>query len=267
MLVLGTSASGGSIPAAPTIGAAADGGTGTTASVSFTPSTYAGKGTITYTATSSPGGLTGSSSGSPITVSGLTTGTAYTFTVIGTTNYGVASAASAASNSVAPASPSAFESIATTTSTGVSTWTFSSIPSTYTHLQLRLYMTVPLGNTHLRMNGITTNSYAYGQSETQGTANAQPGSNNINFIYLNGPTYNIGATTGSAFLVNIYNYANTNMKKYILTQAGYYDGASARSTSFGFGLWDSTSAINSLTITSTGGNAVTGQSLALYGIS
>lgn len=101
MRIVGNSSSGGKRPATPTIGTAT--ASSGAASVPFTPSTYIGKGTITYTATSSPGNITGSSASSPITVSGLTNGTAYTFTVVGNTNYGVASAASAASNSVTPA--------------------------------------------------------------------------------------------------------------------------------------------------------------------
>jgi hypothetical protein len=138
MPIIGNFSSAGKKPATPTIGTASDGGTGTTASVAFTPSSYIGKGTITYTATSSPGSLTGTGSGSPITVSGLTTGTAYTFTVAGTTNYGVSSDSSAASNSVTPANPSSYESIATLTpSTGTTTVSFTSIPSTYKHLQIR----------------------------------------------------------------------------------------------------------------------------------
>jgi hypothetical protein len=75
--------------------------------VPFTASSYVGKGTITYTATSSPSGITGTSASSPITVSGLSNGTAYTFTVVGATNYGVSSGASGASNSVTPAIPQA----------------------------------------------------------------------------------------------------------------------------------------------------------------
>ena len=55
MRVVGVPPSGGMKPTTPTIGTASDGGTGTTVSVAFTPSTYIGKSTITYTATSSPG--------------------------------------------------------------------------------------------------------------------------------------------------------------------------------------------------------------------
>ena len=73
-----------------------------TVSVAFTPSSYIGKGTVTYTATSSPGGITGTSATSPITGTGLTSGTAYTFTVVANTNYGVPSDISAASPAVTP---------------------------------------------------------------------------------------------------------------------------------------------------------------------
>jgi hypothetical protein len=89
-------------PGAPTIGTATVAST-TSIDVAFTPPTNLGAGTVTYTATSSPGGVTGTGS-SPITVSGLTTGTAYTFTVTAATPGGT-SPASAASNSVIPALP------------------------------------------------------------------------------------------------------------------------------------------------------------------
>ena len=128
---------GGMQPTAPTIGTATAGDT--TASVAFTASSYIGKGTITYTATSSPSGLTATGASSPLTVTGLTNGTAYTFTVVGNTNYGVASLASAASNSITPAASGSYESIATVSvgSGGSSSVTFSSIPQTFAHLQLR----------------------------------------------------------------------------------------------------------------------------------
>jgi hypothetical protein len=105
MPILGSSSSGGLKPTTPTIGTAtAD---NESASVPFTTSSYVGKGTITYTATSNPGGFTGTSASSPITVSGLSNGTSYTFTVVGSTNYGISSEVSGTSNSVTPAIPQA----------------------------------------------------------------------------------------------------------------------------------------------------------------
>ena len=85
-------------PGAPTIGTVTT--SGLTAIVPFSTPTDLGTGSITYTATSSPGGFTGTGT-SPISVSGLSGGTSYTFTVTGTTPGGTGPA-SAASNSVTP---------------------------------------------------------------------------------------------------------------------------------------------------------------------
>ena len=103
MLVTLLASTGGLIPTAPTIGTAV--AANVAATVAFTASSYIGKGTITYTATSTPGNFTGTEPLSPLTILGLTNGTSYTFTVVGITDYGVSSEASAASNSVTPVAP------------------------------------------------------------------------------------------------------------------------------------------------------------------
>ena len=106
MPIPGNSPSAGKKPTTPTIVSATAGNA--SASVAFTVSTYIGKGTISYTATSNPSGITGASASSPITVSGLSNGTPYTFNVVGTTNYGVPSDASEFSNPVTPVAPPFF---------------------------------------------------------------------------------------------------------------------------------------------------------------
>jgi hypothetical protein len=75
-------------------------------SVAFTEPAYKGKGSITYTATSSPGGFNATSASSPIVVTGLSNGTAYTFTIAALSASGV-STSSSASSSVTPNIPQA----------------------------------------------------------------------------------------------------------------------------------------------------------------
>jgi len=273
MRIVGNPPSGGKKPTTPTIGTASDGGTGTTVSVAFTPSTYIGKGTITYTATSSPGSLTGTGSGSPITVSGLTTGTAYTFTVNGTTNYGVVSDNSAASNSVTPASPSSFESIASATPSGVNTFTFSSIPSTYKHLQIRAIAKTAANNNeevNMRFNGVTTSSYASHYLTGDGNA-VSSGATQTTSIYeifrMTGQTNATGVYTAS--IIDIIDYASSSKNKTVFIQEGYNagggtSGSRSRVTS---GLFNSTTAISSITIfTATSTNFASNTVFALYGI-
>jgi hypothetical protein len=123
----GNSASAGKKPTPPTIGTASAGVL--SASVPFTASTYIGKDTISYTATSNPESKTGTGS-SPITVTGLTSGTSYTFTVSGTTNYGVTSDASGFSNPIVPLAPPPTFTVPPTFTTAPPT--FTTAPPTFT---------------------------------------------------------------------------------------------------------------------------------------
>lgn len=104
MPILGSSGSqSGRVPGVPTsVSASAGNGQAT---VSFTVPAYAGKGgTVSYTATSSPGNFTASGASSPLTVTGLSNGTSYTFTVSASVG-GVAGSASSASAGVSPINP------------------------------------------------------------------------------------------------------------------------------------------------------------------
>lgn len=278
MPILGANSSGGTKPSTPVIGSATDGGTGTTVSVAFTPSTYIGKGTITYTATSSPGSLTGTGSGSPITVSGLTTGTAYTFTVKGDTNYGVASDSSAASNSVTPASPSSFESIATVTASGGETsLSFTSIPGTYKSLQIRgMYLDTQTASNageqlFIRYNSDSGSNYNYHTLYGDGTSvTADNGATTYVRVkqagVRTGPSSQ--TTTYGSFVFDLIDYASTS--KYKTSKA--FSGANNNSTSTAFqvaldsGLWRSTSAVTSITLLPGSDTFATGTKFALYGI-
>jgi hypothetical protein len=62
----GNTGSQGKKPTTPIIGSATSGNA--SASVPFTPSSYIGRGTVSYLATSTPGNITGTSASSPISV-------------------------------------------------------------------------------------------------------------------------------------------------------------------------------------------------------
>ena len=123
IVIPGNTSSQGKKPSTPTIGTPTS-GQNTQVPVAFTASAYIGKGTITYTATSSPGGFTGSGASSPVTVGGLTNGTSYTFIVTAVTNYGVSSDASSASAAATPytvpTAPTSLAAIPTNTNVAIS---------------------------------------------------------------------------------------------------------------------------------------------------
>lgn len=262
------------IPSVPTIGTATDGGTGTTVSVAFTPGYYQG---TYYTATSSPGSITATGNTSPITVSGLTSGTAYTFTVTATNGTGT-SAASAASNSVTPVTPSSYESIATVTGTGSSaTISFSSIPSTYKHLQIRAIArdTYSGGNDDanytITFNNTTTGLKYTGHYLRGNGSAASAGANaGQNQFYIYNSELNSGATANAmgAAIIDIIDYANTSKYKTMK----YFTGADANTASTNFhvalgsGVFMDTTAISSIQITSANANFTSTTQFALYGI-
>jgi hypothetical protein len=268
---MSTGFSSAAIPNAPTIGTA----TATSdvaATITYTAAVLGATGT-TFTATSNPSSITGTGS-SPITVTGLTASTSYTFTVTAGNANGT-SAASSASNSITTSAPlNSYESIATATvgSGGQSTVTFSSIPSTYTHLQIR-----SIGRTNrdsvfddlrLKINTDTGNSFYRHFLYGTGGAGALGGNQTGVLVgaWGGGMTgANAQANVFAAAIVDILDYANTNKNKTIRGFDGFDnngDGIVALSSS----LWSSTSAINSIEISAIGGTIQQYSSFALYGI-
>jgi len=258
------------LPYRPVIGTATDGGTGTTVSVAFTANNSGGAG-ITYTALSSPGSLTGTGSSSPVTVSGLTSGTAYTFQVKAGNSLGD-SAYSAASNSVTPVTPTAFESIATITvgSGGSASIYFTSIPSTFTHLQLRGIVKNTAASTSVtsgffRLNNDTGANYATHYLNGSGSAVGAGGLASQTLAY--GLT-DIGANATSVFggfVMDILDYKNTSKYKTVRSLTGVDNNGSGFLQIFS-GLWMSTSAVDSVTLIPGSNNFAQYSTVALYGI-
>jgi hypothetical protein len=259
------------IPNPPTIGTATAGSL--SASVTFTAySGGVGGPTRSYIAKSNPGNITATGSTSPITVTGLTGDTSYTISVAGVNETGN-SEYSSASNSVTATNPGSYESIATVTvgSSGSSTITFSSIPSTFTHLQLRAIArsarTEPEDYVYLRFNSDTGNNYAWHDMEGSGSSlTAQAVSSTAQIFTLFITTANSSANIFGAGVIDILDYANTNKYKTVRTLSGDDKNGSGYVV-FGSGLWQNTNAVSTITLTNHGAtNFQQYSSFALYGI-
>ena len=142
-------------------------------------------------------------------------------------------------------------------------YTFSSIPSTYTDLVLVMNWAGDsvAANMYLRFNGDSGNNY-YGPMFS-GTGSTPAGSvngagNQTGTITWTGASFN---DIWGAHTVHINEYKNTNIWKSALSRGG-----STNEATMGCGLWASTAAINSIEVRSGGPNWKTGSVFTLYGI-
>ena len=169
--------------------------------------------------------------------------------------------------------PGSYESIATTAvgSGGQTTITFSSIPSTYKHLQLRFIAksnyAANIYSAGIRYNSDTGTNYTLHTLYGSGTTVSATGYTGQNYDY-NSST--MGTTTANAFaanIVDILDYADTTKYKTIRTLNGGDVNGSGGSVALVSVLWQSTSAINSISITTAGyGDFLQYSHFALYGI-
>lgn len=247
--------------AAPT---ATDGGTGSTVSVAFTTVT----GATSYGVLSSPGSFTATGTSSPLTVSGLTSGTAYTFQVRGV-NSTSTGPYSTASNSVTPAVPSSYESIATATPSGSNTVSFTSIPSTYKHLQIRINALTSSGGGSFRgtFNGDTTAANYIGHYlDGLGSSVVAGANSGVGWLSF-GLTYGgMVSTYANVAIIDIIDYASTTKNKTMRSFSGADNNASGGSVDLVSGLWMSTSAINRIDVVTGSGTYQSGSVVSLYGI-
>ena len=236
-----------------------------TASVTFTaPGAYAGS---TYTATSSPGGLTGTSASSPITVSGLSGDTAYTFTVTATNATGT-SGPSAASNSITTPTEfvpeSGYDALATVTvpSGGLASVVFTSIPTGYKHLQIRM-LSISNGSAinggAMYFNGDTSASNYYSQYIIGNGSSITVGANQDTYT-----PFTVGvAASPSVGIVDILDYASTTKTKVSRELNGFDANGSGR-VNYNSTMWNSTSAITQIALNFSAFQQNT--QFALYGV-
>jgi len=160
----------------------------------------------------------------------------------------------------------AFESIATLNGTGsATTFTFSSIPSTYTHLQLRYRSTGGYAGLTITFNSDTGANYANHQLNGTGSAASASGAASINGL-TDARYSGYAANTCSVGVGDILDYASTSKYKTYRELFGY-DGNGVGNIVLYSGLWRNTAAITSITITNVSGNPqTTASQFALYGI-
>jgi hypothetical protein len=181
-----------------------------------------------------------------------------------------------ASSGVA-ASTTAYESIATTTvgAGGVASITFSSIPSTYTHLQIRgigRSTTSGTGTDYLQVqfNADTASNYAYHDLTGDGSAaSAAAGTTQSTIRTGLLPRSSQLANSFGVAVIDILDYANTSKAKTLRSLCGmdYNTGtAPVGQINLRSGLWTSTSAITSIKLYSEANNLAQYSSFALYGI-
>lgn len=170
-----------------------------------------------------------------------------------------------------PVSPTSYESIATVTvgSGGQSSITFTSIPSTFKHLQIRGLLRTNRGlaydSFNLTANGGT--SYSGHVFEGDGGSASAAGAGSQTSINYNGIAGNGGtASSFAAIVLDVLDYSNTTTNKTFRYLHGYdLNGSGKVSLASGAAL--STSAISSLTFVPQNSSLFVQYSqLALYGI-
>ena len=166
--------------------------------------------------------------------------------------------------------PGSYYSIATTTlSTSTATITFSSIPDTFTHLQIRYIARSDFATTEAdflySLNSDTTSSnYNYHRLIGNGTAAYSQSSTSSRIV---GQNTGSSATSGmfAAGVIDILDYALTSKYKTIRNLIGN-DRNGGGTTGVYSNLWRNSAAISSITLTPDSGNWVQYSHFALYGI-
>lgn len=157
---------------------------------------------------------------------------------------------------------------------GAASVTFSSIPGTYEHLQIRGIVRVTTGTAgfndlYFRFNSDSGSNYARhslvgggGSAVSDGTASIIYGRAARNTVQRSGNT----ASCFGAFIFDVLDYSSTSKNKTIRSLAGGEEGASG-SVSLTSSLWASTNAITSVTFTDESGLTFAQYStFSLYGV-
>jgi len=182
-----------------------------------------------------------------------------------------------ASSGGAAAAAGAYESIASVSGTGSSgIVTFSSIPGTYTSLQIRcvvkdVYTSGLVDSIYLRFNGTAGSLYGSHNLTGDGATASASALSNVNEIEIPKTIPDSNASFANVMgvaIIDLHDYASTTRNKTLRSISG--SNANTTSTDFrvnlSSGLWRSTAAINQITIHTNIDRFTTTSTFALYGI-
>ena len=161
--------------------------------------------------------------------------------------------------------PNSFESIATVTlSSTQATISFTSIPQTYKHLQIRGISKNSAAGTdsNITINSGTAAAYRHQLLGDGSAASSTANSGNAYIILTAGSS---GTSIFDASVVDFLDYSSTTKNKVVRVLSGR-DLNGSGLLNFGSALWTTTNAISDITITSGGTSFVQYTQFALYGI-
>ena len=161
----------------------------------------------------------------------------------------------------------AYDSIATVTvgAGGASSITFSSIPSTYTHLQIRVLARsgASADDFRFQLNGDTGANYS--RHGLYGTGSAAAANGVVSSGVGNLGVIDNTASVFSVAVVDILDYTNTNKYTTVRTLNGY-DANGSGYVFLASTAWMNTAAVTSITLFPSGSSFQQYSSFALYGI-
>jgi hypothetical protein len=156
---------------------------------------------------------------------------------------------------------------------GQASVTFSSIPSTYKHLQIRYIGQIITGspsgdNFRVTVNSDTGANYSYHQLYGNGNAAYSYGGTTSNNMLIADVSGNGSASMYAGGIVDILDYTSTNKYKTFRVLSGVDTNGTDGIIFLSSGLWQSTSAVTSVTFGYNGGTNNINQysQFALYGI-
>jgi hypothetical protein len=150
-----------------------------------------------------------------------------------------------------------------TLGTTATTVTFSSIPSTYTHLQVRGLLKLAESGSSDNWATFTANGTSTNAHQIQGSGSALSGTN-LNPWFADMPQS--GVTPYGAFIIDISDYTNTNKNKVWRSLNGFDNNGSGY-INFTSGFIIDTTAVSSITFGSRSGSGLAaGSTFALYGV-